>query len=63
MLRTTRLEVGRRKQGVFEGMKRLFRSRVLEINVKRIVIPMALYGAETWSTGVPDKRLNIIKMR
>ena len=54
---------------VLGGMNRLFVNKALKMNIKRmlyegIVVPTALYGAETWSMREADrKRLNSMEMR
>ena len=54
---------------VLGGMKRVFRCRSLGMNVKRklyegVAVPTALYGSETWSMGVAEKRkLNVMEMK
>ena len=54
---------------VLGGMRKILKSRSLQMNVKRklyegIVVPTALYGAETWNMGTAEKkRLNVLEMR
>ena len=54
---------------VLGGMRKILKSRSLQMNVKRklyegIVVPTALYGAETWNVGTTEKkRLNVLEMR
>ena len=54
---------------VLGGLNRLFECKALGMGVKKmlyegIVVPTALYGAETWNMGVADKkRLNVMEMR
>ena len=54
---------------VLGGMKKVFKCRALRMNAKRrlyegVVVPTALYGAETWNMGVLErKRLNVMEMR
>ena len=51
------------------AMNRIWKARSLSINVKRmmyerIVVPTVLYGAETWSLNVREKkRLNVMEMK
>ena len=58
-------EVGK----VCGGMKRIFKCRSLGMNAKRklyegVVVPTALYGAETWNMGAAERRrLNVMEMR
>ncbi len=58
-------EVGK----VCGGMKRVFKCRSLGITAKRslyegVVVPTALYGAETWNMGAEERRrLNIMETR
>jgi len=58
-------EVGK----VWGGRNREFKCSSLEMNVKRrlyegIVVPTALYGAETWKVGAAERRrLNVMEMR
>ncbi len=49
-------------------MKRVLQCRSLEMNAKRrlyegVVVPTALYGAETWNMGAAEWRLNVMEMR
>ena len=54
---------------VHGGLRKILKSRSLHMKVKRklyegIVVPTALYGAETWSMGTAEKRrLNVLEMR
>uniref|UniRef100_A0A8C8DHP6 ribonuclease H n=1 Tax=Oryzias sinensis TaxID=183150 RepID=A0A8C8DHP6_9TELE len=54
---------------IWGGMKRVFECRSLGKDAKRrlyegVVVPAALYGAETWSLKVAEKRkLNVVEMR
>ncbi len=58
-------EVGK----VCGGMKRVFMCRSLGISAKKrlyegVVVPTALYGAETWNMGAAErKKLNVMEMR
>ena len=58
-------EVGK----VWGGMNRVFKCRSLGMNAKRrlyegIVVPTALYGAETWNMRAAERRrLNVMEMR
>ncbi len=51
------------------GMKRVFKCKSLGMSAKRrlyegVVVPMALYGAETWNMGAAErKRLNVMERR
>ena len=49
------------------GEIKAFSCRAMGINVKilyeGIAMPTALYGAETWSMVVTEKRLNVMEMR
>ncbi len=51
------------------GMERAFKCKSLGMSAKKrlyegVVIPTALYGAETWNMGVAErKRLNVMEMR
>ncbi len=51
------------------GMKRVFKCKSLGMSAKRrlyegVVVPIALYGAETWNMGAAErKRLNVMEMR
>ena len=53
---------------VLGGLEKMFSySRTMGINVKRrlyagVVVPTPLYGDETWSMGVAEKRLNVMEM-
>ncbi|KAK7944872.1 hypothetical protein WMY93_000600 [Mugilogobius chulae] len=53
---------------IWGGMKRVFECRSLGMDAKRrlyegVVVPAALYGAETWSLKVAEKRkLNVMEM-
>ncbi len=50
-------------------MKRVFKCKSLGMSAKRrlykgVVVPTALYGAETWNVGAAErKRLNVMEMR
>ncbi|KAK7882210.1 hypothetical protein WMY93_028384 [Mugilogobius chulae] len=54
---------------IWGGMKRVFECRSLGMDAKRrlyegVVVPAALYGAETWSLKVAEKRkLNVMEMK
>lgn len=54
---------------VLGGMNQVFRNRALGMNAKKrlyegVVVPTALYGAETWNMGVAErKRLNVVEMK
>ena len=53
---------------VQSGLRVMFSSKSLSMQVKRrlyegIAIPTALYGAETWSMGAAEKRLNVAEMK
>ncbi len=57
-------EVGK----VCGGMKRVFKCRSLGMNSKRglyegVVVPGALYSAETWNMGAAERRLNVVQLR
>ena len=52
---------------VLGGMK-VLNCRAMKMNVKRrlyegAAVPTALYGSETWSMTVAEKRLNVMEMR
>ena len=54
---------------VLGGMHQVFRNRALGMNAKKrlyegLVVPTALYGAETWNMGVAERKgLNVMEMR
>ena len=54
---------------VWGGMKAVFKVRQLGMNVKRrlyegVIVPMALYGAETWGMKkAQKKKLNVLEMK
>lgn len=58
-----------KETSVYGGMKCIIKNRYLGMKVKTrlyegVVIPVALYGADTWNTREEERsRLNVLEMR